>query len=85
MGQLPKQNIRIIQVVTSPYTFQNAYTLSILNNSVDDLLINEAGQTEPQMILKAGQSISLGSANGFVLPDIILTCANMDASVVTTQ
>jgi hypothetical protein len=78
------QSLRIEQITTSPYTFQLANSLSILNNSTDDLLITEAGQTAPPLILKAGQSVSLNSASGFVLPDITLTCVSMDASIVLT-
>jgi hypothetical protein len=82
---LPKQNIRIIQITTSPYIFENAYTLSIINNSVDELFIEEVGSTESPLCLKAGQSVSLGSANGFVLPTISLNCATMSAGIVVTQ
>jgi hypothetical protein len=77
----PIQLIQVRTLTTSPTTISNANSISILNGGSDDLSISTDGGTN-SISLSAGQSLSMSSSTGFVLPDIIFTGTAMSAEVI---
>lgn len=80
---IPTQNVRFANV-TSTITYQELNSISILNSSTDDLSI-EIVANGSVMYLGQGQSVTLNSSSGFVLPDITLDSAGtINCQVILT-
>ena len=79
----PIQSIRL-QSVVSATTYQELNSISILNNSADDLnIINVTNGGA--IILRQEQSVTITSSTGFVLPTLTLSSTgSINASVITT-
>lgn len=77
------QRVVVEEITTSPKTYQNLNTISILNNSVAVLFVSvNAGTSSVE--LASGQTMSLQASAGFVLPDVLLTSASMKAEIIYT-
>jgi len=80
---LLKQNVRFANV-TATTTYTELNSLSILNSSADDLSIS-IPDNGSVMYLGEGESVTINSSSGFVLPDIVLDSAGtIDCQVITT-
>lgn len=77
------QKVTAIEVTTSPTTFSNLNTISILNNSMNTLSITTDGG-DNYITLNAGQTIALQASTGFVLPDVRLEGTSIQAEVIYT-
>jgi hypothetical protein len=77
------QRMVVQTLTTSPTTLSGLNTFSVLNGSSLPLSISVDGGTN-SVTLTQGQTLSLSSNTGFVLPDIILSGAGMSAEVITT-
>jgi hypothetical protein len=77
------QSIRI-QTIGATTTYEGLNSISVLNQSTDDLEIlniTMGGGIE----LKQGQSVTITSSTGFVLPKLMLdSSGTINASVITT-
>lgn len=77
------QRVVVEEITTSPKTYQGLNTISILNNSVDVLLVSvNAGASSVE--LASGQTMMLQASTGFILPDVLLTSVNMKAEIIYT-
>ena len=80
---LLKQNVQFANV-TATTTYTELNSLSILNSSADDLSIS-IPDNGSVMYLGEGESVTINSSSGFVLPDIVLDSAGtIDCQVITT-
>ena len=79
----PIQSIRL-QSVGATTTYTELNSISILNNSADDLDIVDVTNTGG-ISLRQGQSVTITSSTGFVLPVLKLdSVGTINASVITT-
>lgn len=77
------QNVRFANV-TSTITYTELNSISILNSSADDLSI-EIISNSSIMYLGEGESVTISSSSGFVLPDITLdSSGTIDCQVILT-
>jgi hypothetical protein len=80
---LLKQNVQFANV-TATTTYTELNSLSILNSSADDLSIS-IPDNGSVMYLGQGESVTINSSSGFVLPDIVLdSTGTIDCQVITT-
>lgn len=78
------QSVNFITLI-GDQTFSGLNTISILNLSVDAMIIENLTNVGQSFVLNQNQSVSLSASTGFVLPDLSLTSTGtMNASVITT-
>jgi hypothetical protein len=79
----PIQSIRL-EIISADTTYEELNSISVLNQSVDKLDIIDITNTGA-IVLGQGQSVTITSSTGFVLPKLFLTSSgSVSASVITT-
>ena len=77
------QKVVAESVTSSPKTYSNLNSFSVLNNSAEILSVSADGGNN-FVDLNTGQTMSLQASTGFVLPDIVLSGTNINAQVIYT-
>lgn len=73
-----------LEIITTTTNYRELNTISIINQSADDLTITNASSSG-NITLKEGQTLFISSNTGFVLPDLELDSGGtINASVITT-
>lgn len=73
-----------LEIITTTTNYRELNTISIINQSADDLTITNASSSG-NIRLKEGQTLMLTANTGFVLPDLELDSGGqIRASVITS-
>jgi|LakMenEpi03Aug12_release.lakeMendotaPanAssembly.Ray.scaffolds.fasta_scaffold1556391_2 hypothetical protein len=79
----PIQSIRL-DIITADTLYQELNSISVLNQSTDPLEIQDITNSG-KIVLEQGQSVTITSSTGFVLPKLLLTSIGVIlADVITT-
>jgi hypothetical protein len=79
----PIQSIRL-EIIGADTIYEGLNSISVLNQSTDKLDIKDITNTGA-IVLAQGQSVTITSSTGFVLPKLLLTSGgSINACVITT-
>ena len=79
----PVQSLTINEYTSSPTFIKDKNTITILNGSATEVLTIGIVGSGQSVNLKSGQTLTLTSSTGFVLPNIQLSGTNLEAEVVS--